>query len=667
MNSGRARVMVDSTVHCDHLIEAYCGAAEDLAIAALRNDEVYRFIQSAADKYGLGFWGPGSGISHQVVLENYAFPGGLIIGADSHTPNAGGLSMMGVGVGGSDTVDAMVGMEWELRVPALIGVHLTGHLNGWASAKDVILHLAGRLGTRGATNAVLEYFGPGASCLSATGRATICNMGAELGATSSLFGYDTAAADYLRATGRGDTATLADQYADELRADPEVIAAPAEFFSQVIGIDLSALEPHLNGPFSPDVATPISQMAAKVAAEGWPVAVEAGLVGSCTNSSYQDLALASAVAARALADGQKLACPLYLNPGSARIEATAERDGLLAPLRELGAVILADACGPCIGQWHRVIDDPRRPNSIVTSFNRNFAKRADGNPNTHAFVASPQVVVALALAGRLDAGLGAPPPETAVLPPAGFVTDTSGYHAPTFNPAPVVIDTDSTRLAALAPFAAWDGTPIADAPLLIKVAGKCTTDHISPAGPWLAYRGNLARISDNLLQGAVNAFTGEPGGVVNCLDSQVVSPATAARAYQDAGFGSVVVAEENYGEGSSREHAAMEPRFLGVRLVLVKSFARIHETNLKKQGLLACTFVDPSDYDRILEGDRFAIPGLPSIAPGVNLNVVLTHNDGTTESFEVAHTFSAAQIEWLRAGSALNVIAQGILTPTTSQ
>ena len=662
MNSGRDRVMVDATVHCDHLIEAYCGAAEDLAVAVFRNDEVYRFLQAAADKYGLGFWGPGSGISHQVVLENYAFPGGLIIGADSHTPNAGGLSMMGVGVGGSDTVDAMVGMEWELRVPRLIGVRLNGQLHGWASAKDVILHLAGRLGTKGATNAVLEYFGPGASHLTATGRATICNMGAELGATSSLFGYDTAAADYLRATGRGDVAALADTYAAELRADPEVTAHPEDFFSQVIDVDLDTLEPHVNGPFSPDVATPISQLAAKVTAEGWPVTVSAALVGSCTNSSYQDLARASAVAAQALADGRKLACPLYLNPGSARIEATAERDGLLAPLRELGAIILADACGPCIGQWHRVIDDPAWPNSIVTSFNRNFAKRADGNPNTHAFVASPQVVVALALAGRLDASLGTPPPATAVLPSSGFVTDTTGFHAPAFSKAPVVIGAHSTRLAALNPFAPWDGRPIVDAPLLVKVAGKCTTDHISPAGPWLAYRGNLARISDNLLQGAVNAFTGEPGGVVNCLDEQVVSPAVAARAYQEAGLGSVIVAEENYGEGSSREHAAMEPRFLGVRLVLAKSFARIHETNLKKQGLLACTFADPADYDRVQEGDRFSLPGLPAIAPGANLVVELRHSDGATESFEVAHTFSAAQIGWLRAGSALNVIAQGILS-----
>jgi len=652
MNSGRGQVAVPTTVHCDHLIEARLGASADLAQANLQNDEVYAFLAAVADKYGLGFWGPGSGICHQVVLENYAIPGGLIIGADSHTPNAGGLGMMGVGVGGSDTVDAMVGMEWELRLPRLIGVRLTGRLSGWCSAKDVILHLAGKLGTKGGTNALLEYFGPGVANLTATGRATICNMGAELGATSSLFPYDQASALYLRAIGRADDAAAADARADELRADPEVEQNPQAYFSEVIDVDLSALEPHVNGPFTPDLATPVSQLGAKAEALGWPMAVEAALIGSCTNSSYLDLARASAVAVQALAAGRKLACPLYLNPGSARTEATAERDGLLEPLRQLGAVVLADACGPCIGQWHRETDDPTRPNSIVTSFNRNFAKRNDGNPNTHAFVASPEMVMALAIGGRLDApALDLVPPDVAALPADGYAAGDDGYRAPTFSSAPIVIDPASTRLARLEPFAPWDGSPLVDVPLLIKVQGKCTTDHISPAGPWLKYRGHLARISDNLLQGAVNAFTGQAGGVVN--QGQLVSVADAARALGQ----SVIVAEDNYGEGSSREQAAMEPRYLGVRLVLVKSFARIHETNLKKQGLLAATFVDPADYDRILEGDRFSLPGLPGIAPGEPLNVELTHTDGSVETFQVTHTYSAAQIEWLRAGSALNVIA----------
>ena len=675
MSAGRARTAVPTTIHCDHLIEACHGAGPDLLAARAANAEVYGFLRSSAAAYGLGFWEPGAGIMHQVVLESYAVPGALLIGTDSHTPNAGGLGTLGVGVGGSDAVDAMTGLEWELRLPRLIGVVLTGGLTGWASAKDVILHLAGRLGVNGGTNAILEYVGPGAATLSATGKATICNMGAEVGATSSLFGFDAAMADYLRATGRADVAAGAEAIADDLRADPEVETHPADFFDEVVEIDLSALEPHVNGPFTPDRATPLSALGARAVAEGWPLAVEAGLIGSCTNSSYQDLARVASLARQALAAGLTLRCPLYVNPGSARTEATAERDGLLAPLRELGAVMLADACGPCIGQWRRDLDDPARPNTIVTSFNRNFAQRNDGNPHTHAFVASPETVLALALAGRLDVdpmadalpgpdGVGRHvlvPPDAPVLPATGFEGVATGFVAPTAEAASaagVAIDPDSPRLALLAPFPAWDGAPIADAPLLIKVAGKCTTDHISPAGPWLRFRGHLARISDNLLLGAANACTGQTGAARDALTGQTVSVAQAAKGYQAAGLGSVIVAETNYGEGSSREHAAMEPRHLGVRVVLVKSFARIHETNLKKQGLLALTFADPSDYDRVREGDRFALPDLPDFAPGRPLTVEISHLDGTRETFPAAHTYSAHQIGWFRAGSALNLMAE---------
>jgi len=648
MNAGRARTAVPSTIHCDHLIEAHLGANADLAAASSANAEVYGFLRAAADKYGLGFWEPGAGIIHQVVLENYAFPGGLLIGTDSHTPNAGGLGMCGVGVGGSDAVDAMTGMEWELRMPKLIGVVLTGKLSTWASAKDVILALAGILGVKGGTNAIIEYIGPGAATLSATGKATICNMGAEIGATSSLFGFDTAMADYLKATGRADIAETATALAADLTADPEALANPADFFDQVIEIDLTTLEPHVNGPFTPDLATPISQLGATAAANNWPMTVEAALIGSCTNSSYQDLARAASVARQALAQGMKLACPLYINPGSKRTEATAERDGLLAPLRELGAVILADACGPCIGQWHRT-DNPDRPNTIVNSFNRNFAKRNDGNPLTHSFVASPEIVMALALAGRLDTNpLDGPlTPEVDVVLPSGFVNTTAGFVEPTFSDAPIKIDPDSQRLALLAPFPAWDGKPITDAALLIKVAGKCTTDHISAAGPWLRYRGHLAKISDNLLSGATDAFTGQTGNV-----------AERARQFQAAGKPTIIVAEDNYGEGSSREHAAMEPRFLGVVAVIAKSFARIHETNLKKQGMLACTFTNPADYDKIREGDKLSIPDLPDFAPGRGLTLTLAHTDGTTESVPLTHTYSAQQIEWFKAGSALNLMSK---------
>jgi len=667
MNAGQAAAAVPASVHCDHLVKAYQGATADLATARADNAEVYEFLRAVTDKYGLEFWEPGSGISHQLVLENYAFPGGLIIGADSHTPNAGGLGMIGVGVGGSDTVDAMTGMEWELRMPRLIGVRLTGQLNGWASAKDFILYLAGRLTTKGATNAIIEYSGPGAASITATGRATICNMGAELGATSSLFAYDEATAEYLRATGRADIADLADAVQTDLRADPEVEQSPADYYSEVIEIDLSGLEPYVNGPFTPDSATPISQLSASAAKAGWPLRVEAALIGSCTNSSYQDIARASSVAQQALAAGLKLACPLYVNPGSARVAETTERDGLLQPLRELGAIVLANSCGPCIGQWRRDDGSKGRPNTIVTSFNRNFAKRADGNSETNSFVASPEIVVALALAGRLDVNpltesLPCPggsmvqlqPPKEVALPPAGLTDNTTGRRMPTFSQTPIEIDPESSRLAVLAPFPAWDGRPIVDAPLLLKVAGKCTTDHISPAGPWLDYRGHLARISDNLLLGAVNAFTGEAGRVLDVLSGQTVTVAQAARDYQANGLSSMIVAEDNYGEGSSREHAAMEPRFLGVSVVLVKSFARIHETNLKKQGMLALTFADPVDYDRIRLGDRFTLPDLPDMAPGRPLTVVIQHEDGSSETISAMHSYSEQQIEWFKAGSALN-------------
>ncbi|MCL2489243.1 MAG: aconitate hydratase [Propionibacteriaceae bacterium] len=647
MNAGNHPTAVPATVHCDHLIEAHLGAAQDLAAALAANAEVYGFLRGVADNYGLGFWEPGAGIMHQVVLENYAFPGGLLIGTDSHTPNAGGLGTCGVGVGGSDAVDAMTGMEWELRMPKLIGVVLTGQLNPWTSAKDVILALAGKLGVKGGTNAIIEYIGPGAATLSATGKATICNMGAEVGATSSLFGFDTAMSDYLKATGREDIAQLAAQVASDLVPDPEVLANPHDFFDSVIELDLTNLEPHVNGPFTPDRATPISQLGAQAKANGWPMAVEAGLIGSCTNSSYQDLARAASVARQALDAGMSLACPLYINPGSARTEATAERDGLLAPLRELGAVILADACGPCIGQWHRP-DNPDHPNTIVTSFNRNFARRNDGNPLTNAFVASPEIVIALALAGRLDANplTGPLMPATDVVLPASFADTSTGCVEPTFSGTPITVDPDSPRLAILEPFPAWDGQPITDAALLIKVAGKCTTDHISPAGPWLAYRGHLAKISDNLLSGAIDAFTGRTANI-----------AQLARDHQASGRATIVVAEDNYGEGSSREHAAMEPRFLGVVAVVAKSFARIHETNLKKQGMLALTFVNPDGYALIRQGDRLAIPDLPGFAPGRGLTLMLSHADGTTESVPLTHTYSQQQIEWFKAGSALNLMS----------
>lgn len=668
MNAGRSQAAVPASIHCDHLIVADNGAATDLPAALKSNSEVYAFLESVARKYGLGFWRPGAGIIHQVVLENYAFPGGLMVGTDSHTPNAGGLSMLAVGVGGADAVDVLTAQPWQLKMPRIIGVRLSGSLSGWTSAKDVILELLGRLTVKGGTNALFEYFGPGVASLSATGRATICNMGAELGATSSLFACDHATLEYLEQTGRADVARMAAQNLAALTADPEVTANPESFYDQVIDIDLTSLKPHLNGPFTPDAATTVEQMKEKAAAEDYPTTVEVALIGSCTNSSYEDLARAASVARQARSKKLKARAALIVNPGSEQIRCTAERDGLLDDLRAVGAVVMANACGPCIGQWHRHTDDAERRNAIVTSFNRNFRRRADGNPNTYAFVASPELTVAMALSGRLDfnpltdellSTEGVPvrldAPQGDVFPSKGFIVDDKGFIPP--NPQAdlqVEIRPDSERLQRLQPFAPWDGKDLSGLPLLIKVRGKCTTDHISMAGPWLKYRGHLANISNNLLMGAQNAFNGQANSVKNQLTGQYDKVSAVARAYKEAGIGSVVVAEENYGEGSSREHAAMEPRFLGVRAVLVKSFARIHETNLKKQGLLALTFADKADYDQILEDDRIDIAGLTHFASGSRFEVTLHHADGSSYRFEALHTYNAEQIAWFKAGSALN-------------
>lgn len=667
MNAGRDRVAVPSTVHCDHLIQAYKGAGEDIATANKSNQEVYDFLRDVSSRYGIGFWKPGAGIIHQVVLENYAFPGGMMVGTDSHTPNAGGLGMVAIGVGGADAVDVMAGMEWELKMPRLIGVHLTGKLSGWAAPKDVILKLAGILTVKGGTNAIIEYFGPGTESLSATGKATICNMGAEVGATTSLFPYDGRMADYLAATGREEVAEMASSVADGLRADEEVTANPEKYYDRVIEIDLSALEPYINGPFTPDAATPISEFAEKVLKNGYPRKMEVGLIGSCTNSSYQDLSRAASLARQAIEKRLHVAAPLIVNPGSERIRATAERDGMMDAFERVGATIMANACGPCIGQWKRETDDPTRKNSIVTSFNRNFAKRADGNPNTYAFVASPELTMALTIAGDLcfnplkDTLVNADGEKVRLsepvgdeLPVRGFAAGSEGYIAPTGEKKAISVAPDSQRLQLLTPFPAWDGTNLLNMPLLIKVQGKCTTDHISMAGPWLRFRGHLENISDNMLMGAVNAFNGETNHVWNRLTNTYGTVSGTAKMYKSHCTPSIVVAEENYGEGSSREHAAMEPRFLNVRVILAKSFARIHETNLKKQGMLALTFIDKADYDRIQEHDLLSVTGLTEFAPGRNLTVVLHHEDGSKESFEVQHTYNEQQIGWFRAGSALN-------------
>ena len=667
MNAGKSKSAVPATVHCDHLIQANMGAKTDIATATQSNSEVYDFLKSVSDKYGIGFWKPGAGIIHQVVLENYAFPGGMMIGTDSHTPNAGGLGMIAIGVGGADAVDVMTGMEWELKMPKLIGVKLTGSLSGWASPKDVILKLAGILTVKGGTNAIIEYFGPGAASLSATGKATICNMGAEVGATTSLFPFNLNMATYLRATGRDDVAEWATAVSDYLEADMDVQAQPDSFYDRVIVINLSELEPHINGPFTPDAATPISEFATKVKENGWPRKMEVGLIGSCTNSSYQDLSRAASIARQAAEDKIPVAAPLIINPGSEQIRYTAERDGILGDFEQIGATVMANACGPCIGQWKRHTDDNTRKNSIVTSFNRNFAKRADGNPNTHAFVASPELTLALTIAGDLcfnpltdtlktadGREVKLKEPEGTDFPPKGFEVKDNGYVAPTGKDAEVVINPGSNRLQVLKPFAAWDGKELIEMPLLLKAEGKCTTDHISMAGPWLRFRGHLENISDNMLMGAVNAFNGKTNSVLNQLNGKYEAVSAVAKQYKAKGISSIVVAEENYGEGSSREHAAMEPRFLNVKVILAKSFARIHETNLKKQGMLALTFADKDDYKKVREEDKISIIGLKEFAPGKPLTAILYHADGTEESFAVNHTYNELQIKWFKAGAALN-------------
>ena len=667
MIAGKDKVAVPSSVHCDHLIQADIDASNDIKKALVSNQEVYDFLKDVSNKYGIGFWKPGAGIIHQVVLENYAFPGGMMIGTDSHTPNAGGLGMIAIGVGGADAVDVMTGMEWELKMPKLIGVKLTGSLSGWASPKDVILKLAGILTVKGGTNAIIEYFGSGAASLSATGKATICNMGAEVGATTSLFPFDLNMATYLRATGRDDVAEWATAVSDYLAADMDVQAQPDSFYDRVIVINLSELEPHINGPFTPDAATPISEFATKVKENGWPRKMEVGLIGSCTNSSYQDLSRAASIARQAAEDKIPVAAPLIINPGSEQIRYTAERDGILGDFEQIGATVMANACGPCIGQWKRHTDDNTRKNSIVTSFNRNFAKRADGNPNTHAFVASPELTLALTIAGDLcfnpltdtlktadGREVKLKEPEGTDFPPKGFEVKDNGYVAPMGKDAEVVINPGSNRLQVLKPFAAWDGKELIEMPLLLKAEGKCTTDHISMAGPWLRFRGHLENISDNMLMGAVNAFNGKTNSVLNQLNGKYEAVSAVAKQYKAKGISSIVVAEENYGEGSSREHAAMEPRFLNVKVILAKSFARIHETNLKKQGMLALTFADKDDYKKVREEDKISIVGLKEFAPGKPLTAILYHADGTEESFAVNHTYNELQIKWFKAGAALN-------------
>lgn len=668
---GRDQVAVPSTVHCDHLIQAKVGAKEDLSTAIDTNREVYDFLASISNKYGIGFWKPGAGIIHQVVLENYAFPGGMMIGTDSHTPNAGGLGMIAIGVGGADAVDVMAGLPWELKMPKLIGVKLTGKMSGWTAAKDVILKVAGILTVKGGTGAIVEYFGEGADSMSCTGKATICNMGAEIGATCSLFTYDDKMAAYLKATGREEVATLADEVRDHLRPDDEVYANPQKYFDQLIEINLSELEPHVNGPFTPDLATPISKMAEAVAANGWPDEVEVALIGSCTNSSYEDISRSASIAAQAKKKGLKTKSEFTVTPGSELVRYTIEKDGYLGTFDEIGGVILANACGPCIGQWARHIDDPNRKNTIVTSFNRNFAKRNDGLSSTHAFVASPEIVTAYAIAGRLSFNplkdklrnemgedVMLDEPTGYELPPKGFSVEDAGYQAPADNgkEVQVVVKSDSQRLQLLEPFPVWEGRDLTGLRLLIKVRGKCTTDHISMAGPWLKYRGHLDNISNNMLIGAVNFFNNQTDSVKNQLTGEYGPVPATQRKYKAAAIGSVVVGDENYGEGSSREHAAMEPRHLGVRAIVVKSFARIHETNLKKQGMLALTFANKDDYEKIREDDVIDITGLTEFAPGRQITMVVHHNDGASDKIKLNHTYNEQQIEWFRAGSALNLI-----------
>ncbi len=671
MQAGRPKVAVPSTVHCDHLIQAKDGAVADLATANDKNKEVYNFLASVSNKYGIGFWKPGAGIIHQVVLENYAFPGGMMIGTDSHTVNAGGLGMVAIGVGGADACDVMAGLPWELKFPKLIGVKLTGKLSGWTSAKDVILKVAGILTVKGGTGAIVEYFGDGAQSLSCTGKGTICNMGAEIGATTSIFGYDKKMGDYLRGTSRAGVADMADAIAAHLTGDDEVYANPSAYFDQVIEIDLSTLEPHVNGPFTPDLAWPISKFAEAVKENGWPEKLEVGLIGSCTNSSYEDISRAASLAQQAVDKKLTAKSEYTITPGSEQVRFTVERDGFLNTFGQMGGVVLANACGPCIGQWARHGAEKQERNSIITSFNRNFAKRADGNPNTHSFVASPEIVTALAIAGRLTFNpmkdklvnnegqeVMLDEPNGLELPPKGFAVDDAGYEAPAVdgNAVQVLVSPTSDRLQLLDPFTAWEKTDLKGLKLLIKAKGKCTTDHISMAGPWLKYRGHLDNISNNMLIGAVNFFNEKTDSVKNQLTGEYGTVPATQRAYKANGIGSIVVGDENYGEGSSREHAAMEPRFLGVRAVLVKSFARIHETNLKKQGMLALTFADKNDYEKIIEDDVIDINGLTTFAANTPLTLVLNHKDGSADEIKVNHTYNDQQIEWFKAGGALNII-----------
>lgn len=671
MQAGKPKVAVPSTVHCDHLIQAKIGATADLQEAMNKSSEVFNFLESVSNKYGIGFWKPGAGIIHQVVLENYAFPGGMMIGTDSHTVNAGGLGMVAIGVGGADAVDVMAGMPWELKMPKLIGVKLTGQLNGWTSPKDVILKVAGILTVKGGTGAIVEYFGEGAQSMSCTGKGTICNMGAEIGATTSTFGYDDSMRRYLAATDRQDIVDAADKIAEHLTGDPEVYAQPEKYFDQVIEIDLSTLSPHVNGPFTPDLATPIAEMRQKATENGWPLKVEWGLIGSCTNSSYEDLARAASIARQAVEKGLVTKSEFGINPGSEQVRFTAERDGLLQPFKDLNATIFTNACGPCIGQWDRAGASKEEKNTIVHSFNRNFSKRADGNPNTHAFVTSPEMVAAIAISGDLGFNpitdtltnkngeqVKLDPPVGDELPSKGFDVEDNGFQAPVADGSgvEVIVKPDSERLQLLSPFPAWDGENISGAKLLIKAEGKCTTDHISMAGPWLRYRGHLDNISNNCLIGAVNAFGGATNEVVNQLTGSKAEVPATARAYKAARIPSIVVGDHNYGEGSSREHAAMEPRHLGVVAVIVKSFARIHETNLKKQGMLGLTFANEEDYNKIKEDDTFNFIDLAEFAPGKQLTLEAVHADGSKDEIKLNHTYNAQQIDWYRAGSALNLI-----------
>jgi aconitate hydratase len=675
MQAGRPKVAVPSTVHCDHLIMAKEGASVDLEFATKESKEVFDFLGSVSNKYGIGFWKPGAGIIHQVVLENYAFPGGMMIGTDSHTVNAGGLGMVAIGVGGADACDVMAGLAWELKFPKLIGVKLTGKLSGWTAPKDVILKVAGILTVKGGTGAIVEYFGEGAKSMSCTGKGTICNMGAEIGATTSTFGYDESMERYLKATGRADVAELANKVKEHLTADQEVYDNPEQYFDQVIEINLSELEPHVNGPFTPDLATPISKLKEEAIKNGWPLKISVGLLGSCTNSSYEDISRAVSLAKQVSAKNLKAKSDYLINPGSEQIRYTIKRDGFLDVFDQIGAKVFTNACGPCIGMWDRMGAEKQEKNTIIHSFNRNFAKRADGNPNTFAFVASPEIVTAMAIGGDLTFNpltdfltnekgeqVKLDPPSGYELPPKGFAVEDAGYQAPAADGSKVVVNVSPTsdRLQLLDPFTSWEGVDLKGLRLLIKAKGKCTTDHISMAGPWLKFRGHLDNISNNMLIGAVNYFNDKTDFVKNQLTGVYESVPKVQRQYKAKGIGSIVVGDENYGEGSSREHAAMEPRHLGVRAVLVKSFARIHETNLKKQGMLALTFVDKTDYEKIREDDTIDILGLINFSPNVPLTIELNHSDGTKDEIKVNHTYNEQQIEWFKAGGALNIIRASV-------